>query len=194
LSSPPALTDLLSALARVLPEWTDRWYLFGAQAVSVWGLPRLSADVDVTARLKSENPAGFVAAMQEAGFDLRVSDLTDFVRRTRVVPFVHCATQIPVDVVLAGAGLEDEFLERARPMDLGGVTVPVISPEDLLITKVLAGRPKDLEDVRGILRERLALLDISRVRETLGLLDRALSRSDLESLFDSELREIAPKE
>jgi hypothetical protein len=194
LSSPTALTDLLSALARVLPEWTDRWYLFGAQAVSVWGLPRLSADVDVTARLKSEDPAGFVAAMQRAGFDLRVSGLTDFVRRTRVVPFVHRATQIPVDVVLAGPGLEDEFLERARPMDLGGVTVPVISPEDLLITKVLAGRPKDLEDVRGILRERLALLDISRVRETLGLLDRALSRSDLESLFDHELREIAPKE
>ena len=27
------------------------------------------------------------------------------------------------------------------------------SPEDLVVTKVLAGRPKDLEDVRGILRQ-----------------------------------------
>ena len=168
--------------------------MFGAQAVSIWGLPRLSADVDITARLKSRDPALFIAAMQSAGFDLRVPDLEDFVRRTRVVPFVHRATRIPVDVVLAESELEDEFLARARLIDLGGVTVPVISPEDLLITKVVAGRPKDLEDIRGILRERLPLLDLSRVRKTLALLDRALARSDLESVFDRELREIQPKE
>jgi hypothetical protein len=172
-----------------MPEWTDRWYLFGAQAVHVWGMPRLTADVDVTARLRTEDPTGFITAMQGAGFDLRVVDIDEFVRRTRVLPFVHRASQIPVDIVLAGPGLEEEFLERARPVDLGGVTVPVISPEDLLITKVLAGRPKDLEDVRGILRERLPELDLSRVRRILGLLDRALSRSDLERLFEREVQE-----
>jgi hypothetical protein len=127
--------------------------------------------------------------MQGAGFELRVVDIDEFVRRTRVLPFVHKASQIPVDVVLAGPGLEEEFLERARPVDLGGVTLPVISPEDLLITKVLAGRPKDLEDIRGILRERLPELDLSRVRHILGLLDRALSCSDLELLFEREVQE-----
>jgi hypothetical protein len=189
-SSRPELTDLLSALARILPEWSDGWYLFGAHAVSVWGLPRLTADVDVTARLRSNDPASFAVAMQKAGFDLRVDNVEEFVRRTRVVPFVHRATQIPVDVVLAGSGIEDGFLERARPVDVGGVTVPVISPEDLLITKTLAGRPKDVEDVRGILRERLVELDIPRVRRILRQLDESLSRSDLERLFEHELQAI----
>jgi hypothetical protein len=128
--------------------------------------------------------------MQKAGFDLRVDNVEEFVRRTRVVPFVHRATQIPVDVVLAGSGIEDGFLERARPVDVGGVTVPVISPEDLLITKTLAGRPKDVEDVRGILRERLVELDIPRVRRILRQLDESLSRSDLERLFEHELQAI----
>lgn len=186
-SSPPGLTDVLSALAAVMPEWTDGWYLFGAQAVHVWGMPRLTADVDVTARLRTEDPSAFIAGMREAGFDVRLENVAEFVRRTRVVPFVHRDSQIPVDVVLAGPGLEEEFLERASPVDLGGVTIPVISPEDLLITKVLAGRPKDLEDVRGVLRERLLELDLSRVRRVLGLLDRALSRSDLERLFQREV-------
>jgi hypothetical protein len=171
----------------VLPGWSDGWYLFGAQAVQVWGLPRLTADVDVTARLESDNPSAFIAAMGEAGFDLRVSDLEDFVRRTRVLPFVHRPTQIPLDVVIAGPGLEEEFLERALPVDLGGVTVPVISPEDLLITKVLAERPKDLEDVRGILRERLAELDLARVRSVLELLDEALGRKHLRALFEEQV-------
>jgi hypothetical protein len=186
-SSRPELTDLLSALARILPEWSDRWYLFGAQAVSVWGLPRLTADVDVTARLRSEDYGGLVAAMREAGFDSRVRDVDDFVRRTRVLPFVHRATQIPLDIVLAGPGLEDEFLERARAMDFGGVVLPVISPEDLLITKIVAGRPKDLEDIRGILLERLPELDLLRVRRILELLDDALGRRDLRPLFEEQV-------
>lgn len=172
-----------------MPECSERWYLFGAQAVQVWGLPRLTADVDITARLKRAK-SDFVASMRGAGFDLRVRDVADFVKKTRVFPFVHRASGIPVDVVLAGPGLEDEFLERARPVDVGGVLVPVISPEDLIVTKVLAGRPKDIEDIRGILRERLRELSLPRIRRVLGLLEQALGQRDLKPLFARELAAI----
>jgi Nucleotidyl transferase of unknown function (DUF2204) len=176
----------------VLPEWTSGWYLFGAQAVQIWGLPRLSADVDVTVALRGE-PAAFVQAMAAGGFELRVEGIEDFVKRTRVYPFVHRDTGIPVDIVLAGPGLEEEFLKRARPVDLGGVTVPVIDPEDLVVTKILAGRPKDIEDVRGILRERLEQLDIDRIRRLLDLLQRALGQSDLLPAFERELADRRPR-
>ena len=72
-------------------------------------------------------------------------------------------------------------------MDFGGVVLPVISPEDLLITKIVAGRPKDLEDIRGILQERLPELDLLRVRRILDLLDDALGRRDLRPLFDEQV-------
>lgn len=94
---------------------------------------------------------------------------------------------LPLDIVLAGPGLEELFLERAVEVTVEGVTVPVISPEDLIVAKILAGRPKDLEDVRGILRERLSSLDIELIRSTLTLLEDALSQSDLRPLFESEL-------
>ena len=45
--------------------------------------------------------------MKAAGFALRLDD-PDFVRRTRVMPFVHVATAMPLDVVLAGSGLEGQ--------------------------------------------------------------------------------------
>ena len=101
------------------------WYLFGAQAVVAYGAPRFSADVDVTVRLDPDDPARFVRDMEAAGFALRVDD-PDFVRRTRVMPFAHVPTGMPLDVVLAGSGLEDEFIERAKPTDIGGARVPLI--------------------------------------------------------------------
>ena len=159
-STAPA--ELLAALAEALSALRARWYLFGAQAAVIWGRPRLTADVDVTVRLDPEDPERLVRALSDRGFQLRVSLGDDVVRRTRVLPFVHQPSGLPLDIVLAGPGLEELFLERAVEVTVEGVTVPVISPEDLIVAKILAGRPKDLEDVRGILRERLSSLSLVR--------------------------------
>lgn len=184
-STAPA--DLLAALAEVLGSLGAGWYLFGAQAALVWGRPRLTADVDVTVRLGSDDPDRFVFALGERGFQLRVDPRDDFVRRTRVLPFVFTPNGLPLDVVLAGPGLEELFLSRAVPVRVGQVTVPVISAEDLIVTKVLAGRPRDLEDVRGVLLERLERLDVATIRATLGMLEAALGQSDLLPVFEAEL-------
>ena len=82
-----------------------RWYGFGAQAVIAYGVPRPSADVDVTVKLESDDPQRFESAMQAAGSSC-VS--REFIRRTRVMTFVDSATGMPLDIVLAGSGLEDE--------------------------------------------------------------------------------------
>jgi len=70
------------------------------------------------------------------------------------------------------------------PVDIRGMAIPVISPEDLVITKVLAGRPKDIEDVRAIIHERSASLDEERVQRILHLLEEALGQSDLLPVFE----------
>ncbi len=105
-----APAQLLAAVRDVLARWGDRWYLFGAQAVVVWGRPRLTADVDITVQLVPQDTAGFCADMEAAGFRLRVRDRDAFVARTRVLPFLHQPTQLPLDVVLAGPGLEEQFM------------------------------------------------------------------------------------
>jgi hypothetical protein len=150
----------------------------------------MSADVDVTVEIEPEEADGFVALMEEAGFELRIRDVEEFVARTRVLPFLHLNTEIPLDVVLAGPGLEELFLDRAREVEVAGTKMPIISPEDLIVTKILAGRPKDIDDVRGILRERKSSLNLDLIRETLGLLDQALDRSDLSPLLEDELRKL----
>ncbi len=179
--------ELLSALSAALSELRAQWYLFGAQAAVVWGRPRLTADIDVTVRLEPEDPERLVRALAARGFSLRVGDADDFIRRTRVFPFLHVSSGMPLDIVLAGPGLEELFLSRAKPVTIGGVLVPVICPEDLIATKILAGRPKDIEDVRGILRERLPELDLALIRSTLAALEDALAQSDLVPAFEGEV-------
>jgi len=182
----PAALELLTAAAPVLARW-GRWYVFGAQAVIAYGVPRLSADVDVTLALVPDAPEQFARDMQAAGFSPRVED-PDFIRRTRVMPFVHLATAMPIDIVLAGSGLEEEFLDRARVLDVGGSAVPFIDPSDLIIAKVLAGRPKDIDDASAVWRLHHLEMDSDRIRRTLRLLEEALAQSDLVSTFDKIAR------
>ena len=97
MSERTAVASLFRALAPVLEGFGGRWYVFGAQAVMIWGRPRLTGDVDVTVHIEPDDPGALVARMRDAGFDLRIEDTDDFVRRTRVLPFVHRPTGMPAE-------------------------------------------------------------------------------------------------
>jgi hypothetical protein len=185
------LAELFASLGRVFDALGLRWYVIGAQAASFHGAARLTADVDVTVALASTSVADLIAALTAGDFAPRVVDAIDFAERTHVVPTVHGPTRIPVDVVIAGPGLEEEFLHRAEIHHLGDARVPVASAEDLLVMKVLAGRPKDIEDVGAVLRARQGQLDLDRARAILGALEDALGRGDLVSVFERTIGEAA---
>jgi hypothetical protein len=180
------LAEALAALGRGLAELRVPWYLFGAQAAILYGAARLTGDADVTVRLGKQPAAALAAALEKQGFRLRVRDVEDFVARTRVLPFAHLGSAMPVDVVLAGPGLEEQFMRRRRKRTVEGVRVFVASPEDLVVMKMLAGRGKDEEDVVAILAAQRRL-DLRLVRATLRRLERAIDRADLVSRFETLL-------
>ena len=178
------VADLLADLATALDAQGIPWYLFGAQAAIVYGVARLTADVDVTVQAPANRPvAEWVSTLEAHRFQPRFRDPA-FLAHTRVLPLVHGPTALPVDLVLAGPGLEEEFLARARQQSVDGVVVPVVDVSDLVILKVLAARPKDLEDVAALLRVQGQRIDDTRVRHVLALLEEALGQSDLVPEFE----------
>jgi len=181
--APPA--ELLQALSKVLADLRVGWYVFGAQAVLHWGRPRLTEDIDITVQLGALDLRQLVAQLQEAGFTLRVEGTDAFITQTRVVPLAFGSTGWALDLVVGGPGLEEEFVRRAVLVAVApNVIVPIISAEDLIVTKVLAGRPKDLDDIRGVLLAQAGRLDVDRTRRVLVMLEEALGVSDLLPVFE----------
>jgi hypothetical protein len=181
------LAEVLADLGRAFTAIGVRWYLFGAQAAILYGAARLSADVDVTVALGDRRVADLLTALEASGFEARVPEPAAFAETSRVLPVVHRPTRMPADVVLGGPGLEERFLARAEARTIEEVVVPVASAPDLVVMKVLAGRPQDLEDVIAVLRAQGDGLDAAPARAMLRELERALDRCDLVAAFDGAL-------
>ena len=72
-----------------------------------------------------------------------------FQMRTRLR---HRATGVKLDLAIGLSGFEQQVIQRAKAVELAGRTILVATAEDLLIMKVLAGRPQDEQDLAGIVQ------------------------------------------
>lgn len=177
--APPmsAVAEVLGALRRVLDGQGLSWFVFGAQAVAVRGAPRATQDVDITVEVEPTRLRTLVDALESEGLRPRYPEIAEeLIDRGAVVPLVH-ASGMEVDLVLAGSGLETIALGRASRVVIDGVDVPVAQATDLVVMKVLAGRGKDLDDLRSLLAG--GEVDLAEVRDILGQLEEALGQSDL---------------
>jgi hypothetical protein len=96
---------------------------------------------------------------------------------------------VPIDVSLGALPFEIEVLERASRWRLSPtIELVVCSPEDLLIYKLVAGRPRDMLDVEGIVRLQWRKLDVARIRSRTRDLGDLLERPDILDPFERALR------
>ncbi|MFN7923350.1 MAG: hypothetical protein U0Q16_24830 [Bryobacteraceae bacterium] len=89
-----------------------------------------------------EGVDALVHTLESEDFALRIQDRDGFITKTRVIPLIHGATGMPLDLVLAGPGREDLFLSRAVVAEIDGVRVPVASPEDVVVYEDPGGPPE----------------------------------------------------
>lgn len=171
--------QLLERLAGALDRHRIPYMIIGGQAVLVYGEPRLTRDIDVTVGLDANRTDTIVALARELGLGIRVEHPGEFVRDTMVLPCEDTPTGIPVDFIFSHSPYEAEALSRVRRVIVGSSEVAFASLEDLIIHKLIAGRPRDLEDVRIILLKNRTY-DRAYVAKWLvefdNLLDRPLAR------------------
>lgn len=155
--------------------------IIGGQANLLYGEPRLTRDVDVTLGIGPERFSEVVDLARDRGW--RPLADRDFVERTMVLPCVEDASGIRIDFVFSHSVYEQQALERARRVPIGTAQVRFASPEDLIVHKIVAGRPRDLEDVRGILLKNAAI-DLAHIRRWLREFDASLNERFLERFED----------
>ena len=171
--------ELLIKLARALDDARIPYMVIGGQAVLIHGEPRLTRDIDVTLGVDASQLARVRTAIQTIGLRPVVEDAEDFVRKTNVFPLSAESTPIRIDLIFSFTPYEAEAIRRAVGIRFGDATVRFAAVEDLIIHKMVAGRPRDIEDVRGVLA-REPVLDESYVRRWLSSFSEIVHR-DLNS-------------
>jgi hypothetical protein len=172
---------LLKLLARELDRAQIPYMVIGGQAVQLYGEPRMTRDIDLTLGLSSEGLDRVLQVCGACGLKPLPAVPAEFVRETMVLPALEERTGIRVDFIFSFTDYERQAIGRSRQVELGGVSVRFASVEDVVIHKLVAGRPRDLEDARSIVVKNPGL-DRVYVEEWLGGFDRALDR-DITSSF-----------
>ena len=147
--------------------------IIGGQAVLLYGEPRLTKDIDVTLGIGVSELNRIKAILPGMGLEMLVKDELQFVEKTMVLPTLEKRSGIRVDLIFSFSYYEMEAIGRARGIRLGRSEVNFASAEDVIIHKVIAGRPRDLEDVKTILLKNPGL-DSNYILKWLDEFDRSL--------------------
>lgn len=145
----PDFNELLS----IFGEHGVEYLVVGAHALAVHGHVRATKDLDVWVRPVPDNAKKVFQALVEFGaptLDLTIEDLC----RPGIM-FQIGVPPVRIDVITAIDGVEFESAWRNRHQaNLDGLTVWVLSRDDLIKNKLTAGRTQDLADVEHL--EKLA--------------------------------------
>ena len=125
--------------------------IIGGIAASLLGRPRLTADVDALLLLSIDELPFLIEVAAQEGLVPRITDAQDFARRHRVLLLRHQESGINVDISLGLLPFEIEAVERSTTYQIGPLTIRLPTPEDLIIFKAVAHRPKDLLDIQAII-------------------------------------------
>jgi hypothetical protein len=125
--------------------------VIGGQAVLVYGEPRLTRDIDITLGVGVEELDNVQRAVKRLGLDVLAENAKEFVERTMVLPTVEEDSGIRVDFIFSFSSYERKAIERAKEKRLGEAMIRFATLEDVVIHKVIAGRARDIEDIRAIL-------------------------------------------
>jgi hypothetical protein len=179
----------LHRLFDLVDETGHAGLVIGGVAVGALGAERFTLDIDAAVTVDNDSLEAFYAAAIDRGFFPRVPDHVAFAQQSRMILLKDTVSGVEVDLPMTGTPFEDEALERRILVPLGGRSIPVATPEDLIVMKLVAGRPQDLVDVTTMLDMNHGL-DLDRVRHWLAEFDDALDNPGLPAQFETLRAEV----
>lgn len=164
---------LLSKIATALEKSKIPYMIIGGQAVLLYGEARLTRDIDITLGISIDQLTDLLNLLPKANLKPLVNP-TEFVKKTMVLPCQETKTGIRVDFVFSWSPYEKQALQRVRKINMNKKKVCFASAEDLIIHKMIASRPRDIEDIKGILLKNKNL-DFAYVRDQLKQFSETLT-------------------
>jgi len=174
-----ALMEQLRTVANAMNKLQVPWALVGGLAVSIYGTPRTTRDVDIAVALDSSDDVQvLVERLLQVGFSDQ--QLIMHVAPTRKLgvrlKIPARTTPVPLDLLYCSSGIEKEVVAAALPVEVfPELFVPVASLAHLLAMKIVSenesDRLQDILDIQGLLKEAQDS-DIEQAIEAMRLIEQ----------------------
>lgn len=146
------MVDLIQVALKVQAFCEEREWPFciiGGLALQFWGENRLTLDVDLTILTGIGTEQEFIEPLTKE-FSNRIENAGEFALRNRVLLLEF--ESVGIDISLGATEFEDSMVARAEYHEyLPAVNLNICSPEDLIVMKAFAARPKDWLDIESVL-------------------------------------------
>lgn len=137
---------------------------------------RPTFDVDFTAAVGRDRLPLLYQRLKEIGYTVSEEYAKGWVDKVAEMPIVKTrlfveGRSIDVDIFLAESPYQQDLLARRRSEELDGLPVWIVSPEDLVLLKLISYRPRDVADIGDVLFTQ-GQLDVAYLRRwaaTLGV-------------------------
>ncbi len=149
------------AIFKKLNEKKIRYVVAGGVAVNLYGIPRMTYDVDLILDLEDKNIEKFLRLLEQWGFKPRVPvNIMDFADKDKRESWIKRKNMkafnlfnpewaiSEIDIVIDSSVDYKKGHKRANYITLHGVSIPVISIDDLIKMKQAADRQQDKSDVK----------------------------------------------
>ena len=165
------LKAFFTYVIKVLERLNIPYMIVGGFAAIFYGEPRLTLGVDILVDMKWRHIAPFVAAFPISDYYVSEESISDSLQRRYPFNVIQPSTGAKVDLVpLPGDLFTRAAFQRRQQLeyDEAGHTAVFITPEDIIVAKLLAyretGSDKHLRDARGVLVTQWENLDLETVR------------------------------
>lgn len=166
------LSHLVQAADELQSIWQQegiRFCFIGGLAVHHWGEVRMTQDVDATVVTGFGNERSMIDRLLQ-NLVPRISGAKEFAKLNRVL-LGQSPSGVPVDVSLSGLPYEQELVERSKLREYTpDISLRICEASDLVILKAFADRPRDWQDIRGILIRSAIHLDWHLIESELSTL------------------------
>ena len=172
----PALREMHRLLveAEVQIHTSVRFALLGGLAVSTWGVIRATQDIDFLADsdptplhdLGLRDKLKQFIVQQHSHADWRVGDHDDPIPLLLRIELPLTFGNVGADIIWAHKRWQRDALQRSIIVEVEGAEIPVLHPEDLILSKLEAGGLQDFLDVEQLLSVAPPQLNVTRLKET----------------------------
>ncbi|MBM3713059.1 MAG: nucleotidyltransferase family protein [Actinobacteria bacterium] len=142
---------LLTKIAKELDKNSIPYMIIGGQAVLLYGEPRLTRDIDITLGISIDKIDKILKIIEEINLLPIPVDIKSFAEKTFVIPAKDKNSGIRIDFIFSQTSYERQAIKRTNDVKIKNITLKFASIEDLIIHKIFAGRPRDLDDIRSVI-------------------------------------------